>query len=134
MNAAAGSPRVPAIEVAGLEKRYGDRCAVDGVDLTITAGEVFGLLGPNGAGKTTTVETLEGYRAPDAGSVRVLGLDPIADGADLRPRIGVMLQDGGLYPGLRPLEALRLFAAFYDEPDDPGRLLDLVGLTDAAGT
>jgi ABC-2 type transport system ATP-binding protein len=134
MNAAAGSPRAPAIEVAGLEKRYGDRRAVDGVDLTITAGEVFGLLGPNGAGKTTTVETLEGYRTPDAGTVRVLGLDPIVDGAALRPRIGVMLQDGGLYPGLRPLEALRLFAAFYDEPDDPERLLDRVGLADAAGT
>jgi ABC-2 type transport system ATP-binding protein len=134
MDAAAGPPRAPAIEVAGLEKRYGDRRAVDGVDLTIAAGEVFGLLGPNGAGKTTTVETLEGYRTPDAGRVRVLGLDPIRDGAALRPRIGVMLQDGGLYPGLRPLEALRLFAAFYDEPDDPERLLEQVGLTDAAGT
>src|SRR3954466_4362346 len=123
-----------AIEVAGLEKRYGDRRAVDGISLRIAPGEVFGLLGPNGAGKTTTVETLEGYRAPDGGSVRVLGLDPQADGPALRPRIGVMLQEGGLYPGVRPLEALRLFAAFYDDPDDPDRLLDLVGLRPVAST
>jgi ABC-2 type transport system ATP-binding protein len=123
-----------AIEVAGLEKRYGDRRAVDGISLRIAPGEVFGLLGPNGAGKTTTVETLEGYRAPDGGTVRVLGLDPQAEGPALRPRIGVMLQEGGLYPGVRPLEALRLFAAFYDDPDDPDRLLDLVGLRPVAST
>ena len=85
---------------------------------------MFGLLGPNGAGKTTTVEILEGYRAPDAGSVRVLGLDPVRDGARLRPRIGVMLQEGGLYPGLRPLELLQLFAAYYDDPESPESLLD----------
>jgi ABC-2 type transport system ATP-binding protein len=124
----------PAIEVHGLVKRYGGRAAVDGISLDVERGQVFGLLGPNGAGKTTTVETLEGYRTADRGSVRVLGLDPIADGAALRPRIGVMLQEGGLYPGVRPLEALRLFAGFYDDPDDPQRLLDLVGLRDAERT
>src|SRR4051812_10026224 len=123
-----------AIEVAGLEKRYGDRRAVDGISLRIAPGEVFGLLGPNGAGKTSTVETLEGYRAPDAGTVRVLGLDPRADGPALRPRIGVMLQEGGLYPGVRPLEALKLFAAFYPDADDPERLLDLVGLREVSNT
>ena len=123
-----------AIEVAGLEKRYGDRRAVDGIDLRIPTGAVFGLLGPNGAGKTSTVETLEGYRKPDGGTVRVLGLDPQHDGPTLRGRIGVMLQEGGLYPGVRPLEALRLFAAFYPDPDDPERLLDLVGLREVAGT
>ena len=123
-----------AVEIRGLEKRYGDRRAVDGISLRIAPGEVFGLLGPNGAGKTSTVETLEGYRAPDAGTVRVLGLDPQADGPALRPRIGVMLQEGGLYPGVRPLEALRLFAAFYQDPDDPERLLDLVGLRPVADT
>jgi ABC-2 type transport system ATP-binding protein len=123
-----------AIEVAGLEKRYGDRNAVDGVSLRIARGEVFGLLGPNGAGKTTTVETLEGYRKPDAGTVRVLGFDPQGDAPNLRPRIGVMLQEGGLYPGVRPLEALKLFAALYPNPDDPERLLDLVGLREVAGT
>ncbi|MEX0664871.1 MAG: ABC transporter ATP-binding protein [Acidimicrobiia bacterium] len=118
----------PAIEVAELEKRYGDTQAVDGISLTVEAGEVFGLLGPNGAGKTTTVEILEGYRRADRGSVRVLGLDPIHDGSRLRPLIGVMLQDGGLYPGLRPLEVLRSFAAFYDNPRDPEELIHLVGL------
>ena len=124
----------PAIEVADLEKRYGDVRAVDRLALTVDAGEVFGLLGPNGAGKTTTVETLEGYRRPDRGRVRVLGLDPIHDGRQLRPQIGVMLQDGGLYPGVRPLEALRLFAAFYDHPVDPEALLERVGLSDARRT
>ena len=100
----------PAIEVAALEKRYGPTPAVDGITFSIAMGEVFGLLGPNGAGKTTTVEILEGYRRADGGEVRVLGVDPWRDGDQLRPRIGVMLQEGGLYPGVRPLEALQLFA------------------------
>jgi ABC-2 type transport system ATP-binding protein len=124
----------PAIEVEGLEKHYGSTHAVAGLSLTVASGEVFGLLGPNGAGKTTTVEILEGYREPDAGVVRVLGLDPVRDGPRVRPRIGVMLQEGGLYPGIRPLEALRLFASYYDDADDPDRLLDLVGLRDAEHT
>lgn len=124
----------PSIEVVDLVKRYGDVRAVDGLSLTIAPGEVFGLLGPNGAGKTSTVETLEGYRRPDGGSVRVLGLDPVADGPALRPRIGVMLQEGGLYPGLRPLELLRLYAAFYPDPADPHDLLGAVGLDDAVRT
>ncbi len=124
----------PAIEVAGLTKHYGAVRALDDLSLTIEAGEVFGLLGPNGAGKTTTVEILEGYRRADTGEVRVLDLDPWREGARLRPRIGVMLQDGGLYPGIRPLEALALFASYYDEPDDPERLLDVVGLREAEHT
>ncbi len=124
----------PAIEVAALEKSYGSTRAVDGISLVVSAGEIFGLLGPNGAGKTTTVEILEGYRRADGGTVRVLGLDPIEGGARLRPQIGVMLQDGGLYPGLRPLEVLRSFAAFYDDPHDPIALLELVGLTEARAT
>jgi len=117
-----------AIDVADLHKHYGETRAVDGLSLHIAPGEVFGLLGPNGAGKTTTVEILEGYRRPDAGTAMVLGLDPWREGAQLRDRIGVMLQSGGLYPGIRPLEALRLFASYYDDPDDPERLLDVVGL------
>jgi ABC-2 type transport system ATP-binding protein len=117
-----------AIEVAALEKRYGPTSAVDGISFSIATGEVFGLLGPNGAGKTTTVEILEGYRRADAGDVRVLGVDPWREGAKLRPRIGVMLQEGGLYPGVRPLEVLELFASYYDDPDDPERLLHVVGL------
>ena len=132
--ASSARPSEPVIQVDGLEKRYGPTRAVDGISFDVTAGEVFGLLGPNGAGKTTTVEILEGYRVPDAGTVRVLGLDPVADGPGLRPRIGVMLQQGGLYPGLKPLEVLRLFAAYYDEPADPGVLLDTVGLRDSVGT
>jgi ABC-2 type transport system ATP-binding protein len=130
--------RVPsesaAIEVVDLVKHYGEVRAVDGVSLRIATGEVFGLLGPNGAGKTTAVEILEGYRAPDAGEVRVLGLDPVREGGRLRPRIGVMLQEGGLYPGLRPLELLRLFAAYFEHPVDTDELLDTVGLRDAART
>ena len=123
-----------AIDVTALEKRYGATRAVDGLSFTIDTGEVFGLLGPNGAGKTTTVEILEGYRRADAGDVRVLGVDPWRDGAQLRPKIGVMLQDGGLYPGIRPLEALQLFASYYDDPDDPDRLLDVVGLRESEHT
>jgi ABC-2 type transport system ATP-binding protein len=124
----------PAIEITGLGKRYGPISAIDDLSLTVGTGEVFGVLGPNGAGKTTTVEILEGYRAPDAGTVRVLGLDPTREGADLRPRIGVMLQEGGLYPGITPREALALFATYYPSPRDPGALLERVGLLDAAGT
>ncbi|MGH8973266.1 MAG: ABC transporter ATP-binding protein, partial [Acidimicrobiia bacterium] len=123
-----------AVEVDGLRVAYGSKVAVDRLSLTVADGEVFGLLGPNGAGKTTTVETLEGFRRPDAGAVRVLGCDPVADRAALAPAIGVMLQEGGLYPGVRPLEVLRLFAAYYDDPEDPDTLLDLVGLRPAAGT
>ena len=122
------------VEVRGLVKRYGAITAVDGLDLTVERGETLVLLGPNGAGKTTTVECLEGYRRPDGGTVRVLGLDPVADARALRPRVGLMLQEGGLYPHVRPEEALRTFAAFYDEPEDPDRLLADLGLEDARGT
>ena len=127
-------PLTSAIRVRGLKKQYGSRNAVNGIDLEIGVGEVFGILGPNGAGKTTTVEILEGYRKPDSGTVEVLGLDPWGQGDALKPRIGVMLQSGGLSPGLKPLETLRLYAAFYQSPDEPNRLLDLVGLNDSAQT
>lgn len=110
--------------------RYGDRVAVDGLSFTAEPGRITALLGPNGAGKTSTVETLEGYRRPDGGSVRVLGLDPVADHRRLVPHIGVMLQDGGVATGMRPAEALHLTAAYYDDPADPDELLELVGLTD----
>src|SRR5690242_11024281 len=128
------APGPATITVANLVKRYGAVAAVDGLSFDVHEGEVFGLLGPNGAGKTTTVEILEGYREADGGTARVLGFDPTHDGAQLRPLIGVMLQEGGMYPGLRPLEVLRLFAAYYDDPDDAERLLDVVGLRDAART
>ena len=124
----------PAIAIHGLVKRYGATVAVDGLDLTVAAGETLALLGPNGAGKTTTVECCEGYRRPDAGTVRVLGLDPHADAAALRPRVGLMLQEGGVYPVAYPLEVLRLFARFYADPLDPDELLGHVGLDDARRT
>jgi ABC-2 type transport system ATP-binding protein len=92
------------------------------------------VLGPNGAGKTSTVEVLEGYRRPTGGSVRVLGLDPIADHGRLAAQIGVMLQRGGVYPMLGPRRVLDLFAAYYDDPVPPEELLDLVGLRSVAGT
>ncbi|HEV2809696.1 MAG TPA: ABC transporter ATP-binding protein [Acidimicrobiales bacterium] len=127
-------PASPAVSVAGLVVRYGSVTAVDHVSFTAQAGQVLALLGPNGAGKTTTVETLEGYRRPDAGTVSVLGLDPMADHAALTPRIGVMLQQGGVYPGIRPREVLRLFASFYRDHEDPDELLERVGLASVAGS
>ena len=124
------SPSVPAIEVTDLTIRYGDRVAVDRISFEARSGEITALLGPNGAGKTSTVETLEGYRRPTGGTVRVLGLDPVRDHRDLVARIGVMLQSGGVATGMRPAEALHLFASYYDDPADPDDLLDLVGLSD----
>lgn len=111
---------------------HGDVVAVDGVSLSVDPGEVVVLLGPNGAGKTSTVETLEGYRRPAAGRVAVLGLDPVSDRRALAPRIGVMLQEGGVYPGIRVAEAVRLFAAYFPEPLDPGDLIDRLGLAHRA--
>jgi len=124
----------PAVEVHDLEKRYGAVTAVAGLSLTAEAGGVLAILGPNGAGKTTTVEMCEGYRRPDAGTVRVLGLDPVADARRLRPRVGVMLQGGGGYPGAKADEMLRLLAAYAADPLDPGELMERLGLTGAAGT
>ena len=118
----------PAVEVAGLVKSYRGRTVVDGLTLTAAAGAVTAVLGPNGAGKTTTVECCEGLRRPDAGTVRVLGLDPVRDGARLRPRIGVMLQDGGLPTGARAGEVLRHVASLHAAPLDPGRLAAVLGL------
>jgi len=125
-----GAAGAPAIEVDDLSIRYGDHLAVSGLSFRAERGRITALLGPNGAGKTSTVETLEGYRSPSSGRVRVLGLDPVRDHAALVPRLGVMLQSGGVYTGIRPIEMLRLFASYYDNPADPIELLDLVGLTD----
>lgn len=117
-----------AVEAAGLVKRYGDKIAADGLDLSVAAHTVTAVLGPNGAGKTTTVEMCEGYRSPDAGSVRVLGLDPVAEAARLRPRLGVMLQSGGVYSGARAEEMLRHMAALHAHPLDVGMLIERLGL------
>ena len=129
-----GPSRRAAIQVCDLVVRYGEAVAVDGVSFSAEAGQVLAVLGPNGAGKTSTVETLEGYRRPDSGRVEVLGLDPVAQRAALTRRIGVMLQRGGVYPSMDAARALRLFAAYYDEPADPDELLRRVGLDEVAGT
>ena len=124
----------PAIAIAGLTKRYGDRTAVDGVSLEVRRGEIVALLGPNGAGKTTTVEVAEGYRRPDAGSVQVLGTDPWEAGRSHRSRVGLMLQEGGIDIRARPAETLRQYAAFHVEPLDPATLLADLGLHPVATT
>jgi ABC-2 type transport system ATP-binding protein len=122
------------VRLRGVTKRYGSNTAVSDLDLDVHAAEVLALLGPNGAGKTTTVEMCEGFVRPDAGTIEVLGLDPIADNARLRARIGVMLQGGGGYPAARAGEMLDLVAAYAADPLDPAWLLDTLGLTDAART
>jgi ABC-2 type transport system ATP-binding protein len=123
-----------AISIRGLVKRYGDRNAVDGLDLDIRRGEIFALLGPNGAGKTTTVEILEGYRQRDGGEVRVLGVDPARGGRAWKADLGIVLQSGAGDSQLTCLELLRAQAAYYPDPRDPAEVLELVGLTEKAGS
>jgi ABC-2 type transport system ATP-binding protein len=125
---------VPIIEVQHLHKRYKDTVAVEGVSFTVERGEIFGIVGPNGAGKTTTVETVEGLCTPDRGTVRVLGLDPWRDRAELRQRVGVQLQQSDLYDKVRVGEALELFASFYRDPADPDRLLEELELAGKRNT
>src|ERR1700689_3504672 len=98
------------VSVRGLRKSYGARVVVDGLDLDVPAGEIVGLIGANGAGKTTTVECIQGLRRPDAGTLRVLGLDPAKDAERLRPLIGSQLQDSALPDRLRVAEAVELFS------------------------
>ena len=106
----------PVLELRSLRAGYGRIEVLHGIDLAVPGGTLLGLLGPNGAGKTTTVEICEGYRHADAGSVRVLGLDPATQHDELTPRIGVMLQSGGVYPGARAIEMLHLVASFAADP------------------
>ena len=122
----------PALSVTGLVKRYDGRAVVDGLSFEVRRSTVLALLGPNGAGKSTTVEVCEGFRAPDEGDVRVLGLPPTDP--SLRPRVGVMPQTGGAYPGLRCGEMLRLVASYSASPLDPGELLERLGLLDVVRT
>src|SRR5580658_3944742 len=119
---------MPAVECSDLVLRYGSTTAVDGISLEADAGEVVAVLGPNGAGKTSTIETLEGYRTPNGGVVRVLGLDPRAQHRSVVSRIGVMLQRGGVYPMLGPRRVLDLFARYYPDAEPVDALIDLVGL------
>jgi ABC-2 type transport system ATP-binding protein len=121
---------VAAVDVQNLVMRYGDVTAVNGVSFTAQAGQVTAVLGPNGAGKTSTIEALEGYRRPTSGVVRVAGLDPIGQHSELVNRIGVMLQDGGVYPSMRAGEAAALFCAYHDNINEPAELIARVGLSD----
>jgi ABC-2 type transport system ATP-binding protein len=120
--------------VEDLHRGFGDVRAVDGLGFRVPKGSLFTLLGPNGAGKTTTVEICEGFTRPDAGTVRVLGYDPWRQHADLRPRIGVMLQAGGAHGSARAGEMLELVARCAAHPHHPAELLALLGLTAAART
>jgi ABC-2 type transport system ATP-binding protein len=124
----------PAVEIIGLVKHYGRTAAVAGLSLRAEHAQVTAIVGPNGAGKTTTVEICEGYRRPDAGTVRVLGGDPARDARALRPRIGVMLQSGGIPTSVRAGEYLKVMASFYARPIDPQLLLDRLGLAASART
>jgi ABC-2 type transport system ATP-binding protein len=122
------------VTVEELMVRYGDLVAVDGVSFTADAGSILAVLGPNGAGKTSTVETLEGYRRPAAGRVRVCGLDPVADHRQVTGLIGVMLQSGGIPNQMRVGEALTQYASFYPVPLDTGALAERMGLADRMRT
>ncbi|MFD9506361.1 ABC transporter ATP-binding protein [Streptomyces mirabilis] len=117
------------IEVTGLRKSYGGRPVLDGVSFAVEEGEIFGILGPNGAGKTTTVECVEGLRIPDAGRVRVTGLDPVADHEQVARVLGAQLQESELQAKLTVREALELYAAFYPHPADWRPLAERLGLT-----
>ncbi|MBD3779533.1 MAG: ABC transporter ATP-binding protein [Micrococcales bacterium] len=123
-----------AVRVTGLQKRYGGKRAVDGLDLTVARGEIVAVLGPNGAGKTTTVEILEGYRHRDGGDVRVLGTDPQTAGRDWRARIGIVLQTTNDLAEATVGELVHHFARYYPDPRDPEEVIDAVGLREKVRT
>ncbi len=122
----------PAVEASGLVLKYGDFEAVRGVDIAVAPGEVFAFLGPNGAGKTSTVEVLEGFRSPSQGHVRVLGLNPYTQGRQLRSRIGVVLQEGGLFPEMTVRETVHAWRRFYPQAIDTDVALARVDLAGRA--
>ena len=118
----------PAVEIAHLRKTYGPLVAVDDVSFSVAEGEIFGILGPNGAGKTTTAECAIGLRSPDSGTIRLLGLDPHADRAEVHEIVGVQLQASALPAKLRVGEILDMYRSFYRQPADISELLEVLGL------
>ncbi|MFN2280668.1 MAG: ABC transporter ATP-binding protein [Anaerolineales bacterium] len=122
------------ITVKDLYKSYGDTQAVDGVSFQVGKGEIFGMVGPNGAGKTTTIECVEGLREWDEGEISVLGLDPISQERQLRPRLGIQLQEAHLPDNLKVWEALDMYASFYKHPLDWEELLEDLGLAEKRKT
>jgi ABC-2 type transport system ATP-binding protein len=124
----AAPPSQPAVEVRGLRKVYGGFVAVDDVSLSVADGEIFGILGPNGAGKTTTVECVIGLRIADAGTIRVLGLDPVRDRDELHQLVGAQLQVSALPAKLRVGEIIDMYRSFYAEPADADELVEALGL------
>lgn len=122
-----------AIEVRGLVKKYANKTAVAGIDLTVEQGEIFALLGPNGAGKTTTVEILEGYRSANSGDIKVLGFNPATKGSagqKWRNRIGIVLQSASDAADLSVIETVSHFANYYENPKDIDQVINDVGLTE----
>ena len=124
----------PAVVVDGLVMRYGDVLAADSLSLEVATGSITAVVGPNGAGKTTTVETCEGYRRPQLGQVRVLGLDPVRDHAALAARVGVSLQSGGAWSGVRAVEMLRYMSRLHAAPLSVDLLVERLGLASCART
>jgi len=124
----------PVIVVDGLTKRYGKLTVVDHISLEVGRGEIFGILGRNGAGKTTTIECLQGLRRADGGQMRVLGLDPLTEAAELRKRIGSQLQESALPQRIKVWEALHWFASFVPGARDPGQLISQWGLQEKRNT
>ena len=124
----------PALTVDNVVKKYGSTTAVNGLSLSVATGEVFCLLGPNGAGKSTTIEMSEGFIHPTSGTIDVLGLDPSSAPDKVREKVGIMLQGGGSYSGIRVLEMLELSASYSAHPLSPRWLLETLGLEGVART
>ena len=121
------------ITVGGISKTYGETIAVNDLSFSVEEGEIFGMVGPNGAGKTTTIECIEGLRKADEGEIRVMGLDPIRQERQLRPLLGIQLQQAHLPDNIKVWEALDMYASFYDRTLDWEDLLDELGLMDKRG-
>lgn len=120
------------VEVSSVKKSYGEIKAVDGVSFSVNEGEVFALLGPNGAGKTTLIEIMEGLRKRDEGDVKVLGLDPWANGYLLHQKIGVIPQDFTFFDKATPREALKYYANLFGVSVDADAIVREVVLDDSA--